>query len=237
MENHLKIEFNKLLELASEEEIKVDFLKKLSELFPGEVIFSTSFSYEDQVVTHLIKDFDIDIFTLDTGRLFEQTYETWTASRAFFKKNIKAYYPDPEALQIFVSENGPDSFYQSVDQRKACCNIRKVQPLKQALKGYKVWITGLRSEHSVGRKQMPQLEWDADHQIIKFHPLLNWTTKQVEDYVQSHHLPYNYLHKKGFVSIGCAPCTRAIKEGEDFRAGRWWWEDADKKECGLHIHQ
>lgn len=237
MENTLKIEYNKLLDNASTGVFGTDFLEVLANRFSGEVIFSTSFSYEDQVVTHLIKNLNIDIFTLDTGRLFEQTYETWASSRAFFKKRIKAYYPDAELLQEFVSENGPDSFYQSVEQRKACCNIRKVIPLKKALQGYKVWVTGLRSEHSTGRKEMPQLEWDPDHQIIKFHPILHWTTQQVTDYIKDHHLPYNHLHKKGFVSIGCEPCTRAIKEGEDFRAGRWWWEDADKKECGLHVHQ
>ncbi|KPE51031.1 phosphoadenosine phosphosulfate reductase [Chryseobacterium indologenes] len=212
-------------------------LQALADRFPGRVIFSTSFSYEDQVITHLIKDLNIEIFTLDTGRLFEQTYETWTNTRAFFKKNITAYYPDTEELKQFISENGPDSFYQSVEKRKACCDIRKVHPLKKALAGYDIWITGLRSEHSANRQNMPQLEWDADNKIIKFHPLLHWTSEQVADYVKTHHLPYNQLHKKGFVSIGCEPCTRAVKEGEDFRAGRWWWEDADKKECGLHIHQ
>ncbi|ASK29343.1 phosphoadenosine phosphosulfate reductase [Chryseobacterium sp. T16E-39] len=237
MENNLKIEFEKLLEKASESPFQPDFLQTLVERFPNKLIFSTSFSYEDQVITHLIKDLNIDIFTLDTGRLFEQTYETWTATRAFFKKDIKAYYPDTEEIQKFIVENGPDSFYQSVEQRKACCTIRKVHPLKKALAGYKVWITGLRSEHSANRQNMPQLEWDEDNQIIKFHPILHWTTEQVTDYVKAYHLPYNYLHKKGFVSIGCEPCTRAIKEGEDFRAGRWWWEDANKKECGLHIHQ
>ena len=141
-----------------------------------------------------------------------------------------------EELREFVTENGPDSFYQSVEKRKACCTIRKVHPLKKALEGYKVWITGLRSEHSPNRQNMPQLEWDQDNKIIKFHPILHWTTEQVTEYVKNHHLPYNHLHKKGFVSIGCEPCTRAIKEGEDFRAGRWWWEDANKKECGLHTH-
>ncbi|WP_261512302.1 phosphoadenylyl-sulfate reductase [Chryseobacterium paludis] len=237
MENNLKKEFEELLEKASDNTINTDFLQVVVEKFPGKVIFSTSFSYEDQIVTHLIKNLDVDIFTLDTGRLFEQTYETWTASRAFFKKEIKAYYPDTEEIREFVSQNGPDSFYQSVEQRKACCTIRKVHPLKKALQGYKVWITGLRSEHSTNRQNMPQLEWDEDNQIIKFHPLLHWTSEQVLEYVQMYHLPYNYLHKKGFVSIGCEPCTRAIKEGEDFRAGRWWWEDANKKECGLHIHK
>lgn len=237
MENSLKNEFENLVKEAGEASFQTNGLQILTERFPGKVIFSTSFSYEDQVITHLIKDLTIEIFTLDTGRLFEQTYETWTSTKAFFKKNIKAYYPDMEELSEFVTENGPDSFYQSVENRKACCTIRKVHPLKKALAGYKVWITGLRAEHSPNRQNMPQLEWDPDNKIIKFHPILHWTTEQVTEYVKDHHLPYNHLHKKGFVSIGCEPCTRAIKEGEDFRAGRWWWEDANKKECGLHIHQ
>lgn len=237
MENSLKNEYDILLKELSESTFRGHELATLADRFPDKVIFSTSFSYEDQVVTHLIKDLNIEIFTLDTGRLFEQTYETWTNTRAFFKKNIKAYYPDTEELKNFISENGPDSFYQSVEQRKACCAIRKVHPLKKALQGYQVWITGLRSEHSANRQNMPQLEWDPDNNIIKFHPILHWSSEEVADYVKTHHLPYNHLHKKGFVSIGCEPCTRAIKDGEDFRAGRWWWEDANKKECGLHIHQ
>ncbi|WP_454045686.1 phosphoadenylyl-sulfate reductase [Chryseobacterium sp. Marseille-Q8038] len=237
MKNSLENEYENLVKEASEASFQTNGLQILTERFPGEVIFSTSFSYEDQVITHLIKDLTIEIFTLDTGRLFEQTYETWTSTKAFFKKNIKAYYPDTEELREFVTENGPDSFYQSVEKRKACCTIRKVHPLRKALEGYKVWVTGLRSEHSPNRQNMPQLEWDPDNKIIKFHPILHWTTEQVTAYVKDHHLPYNHLHKKGFVSIGCEPCTRAIKEGEDFRAGRWWWEDANKKECGLHIHQ
>lgn len=237
MNNSLENEYENLVKEASEVSFQTNGLQILTERFPGEVIFSTSFSYEDQVITHLIKDLTIEIFTLDTGRLFEQTYETWTSTKAFFKKNIKAYYPDTEELREFVTENGPDSFYQSVEKRKACCTIRKVHPLRKALEGYKVWVTGLRSEHSANRQNMPQLEWDPDNRIIKFHPILHWTTEQVTAYVKDHHLPYNHLHKKGFVSIGCEPCTRAIKEGEDFRAGRWWWEDANKKECGLHIHQ
>ena len=237
MNNSLENEYENLVKEASEASFQTNGLQILTERFPGEVIFSTSFSYEDQVITHLIKDLTIEIFTLDTGRLFEQTYETWTSTKAFFKKNIKAYYPDTEELREFVTENGPDSFYQSVEKRKACCTIRKVHPLRKALEGYKVWVTGLRSEHSPNRQNMPQLEWDPDNKIIKFHPILHWNTEQVTAYVKDHHLPYNHLHKKGFVSIGCEPCTRAIKEGEDFRAGRWWWEDANKKECGLHIHQ
>lgn len=237
MENSLKLEFENLIKEWSETSKKDHFLSELVKRFPNETIFSTSFSYEDQVITHLLKDLDTTIFTIDTGRLFEQTYETWSASKAFFKKDIKAFFPDAEELQDFVSEKGPDSFYQSVENRKQCCAIRKVHPLKKALKGYKIWITGLRAEHSLNRQNIPQLEWDEAHQIIKFHPILHWSTEEVIEYVKKNQLPYNYLHKQGFASIGCAPCTRAIQEGEDMRAGRWWWEEANKKECGLHIHQ
>ncbi|HET9432271.1 MAG TPA: phosphoadenylyl-sulfate reductase, partial [Chitinophagaceae bacterium] len=146
-------------------------------------------------------------------------------------------YPDSFAVQEFVTEKGPNSFYESVDNRKQCCHIRKVEPLQRALKGNKIWITGIRAEQSNNRHDMPMLEWDEVNQIIKFHPLLNWTWGQVKQYVSRNDVPYNPLHDKGFVSIGCAPCTRAVKPGEDFRAGRWWWEDNSKKECGLHIHE
>jgi len=142
-------------------------------------------------------------------------------------------------MQIYyrsLSEKGPNSFYESVENRKQCCHIRKVEPLQRALKGNKIWITGIRAEQSNNRHDMPMIEWDEANQIIKFHPLLSWTWGQVKQYVSRNDVPYNPLHDKGFVSIGCAPCTRAIKPGEDFRAGRWWWEDNSKKECGLHIH-
>lgn len=237
MEDSLKIEFEKLKKVLAGESSAIDFLQRLTERFPNEVVFSTSFSYEDQVITHLIKDLNIEIFTLDTGRLFGQTYDTWTSTNAFFQKKVKAYYPDANELKEFVTENGPNSFYQSVEKRKTCCNIRKLHPLRKALQGYKVWITGLRSEHSANRQNIPQFEWDPDNKIIKYHPILHWTSEQVIAYVKANYLPYNPLHNLGFVSIGCEPCTRAVKEGEDFRAGRWWWEDASKKECGLHIHQ
>ncbi len=224
---------NSNLENFSNEEI----LQKLVSLFPGKVCFSTSFSFEDQVITEMVKDLTIKIFTLDTGRLFEETYNTWNLTRSKYNISVMAYYPDGEELEPFVQENGPDSFYRSVENRKTCCDIRKVHPLKRALQGNKVWITGLRAEHSSARENLSQFEWDESNQIIKFHPLLHWTTGEVKNYIQQHQIPYNILHDKGFVSIGCAPCTRAIQPGEDFRAGRWWWEDASKKECGLHVHK
>ena len=214
-------------------------LSVLAKEYPGKVVFSTSFSYEDQVITHLILEnkLPISIFTLDTGRLFAETYSVWSSTNEQYHTQIKAYYPDHSLLEDFIAEKGPNSFYESVANRKGCCYIRKVEPLKRALAGNEVWVTGLRAEHSPERKDLPVVEWDESNQIIKYHPLLHWTTEETKAYIKENHVPYNPLHDKGFVSIGCAPCTRAIKPGEDFRAGRWWWEDADKKECGLHVHE
>jgi phosphoadenosine phosphosulfate reductase len=215
-----------------------DFLFKLTDRFPGQVTFSTSFSYEDQVITDKIfkNNFPIKIFTLDTGRLFPETYSVWSATNERYNTHIKAYYPDHSLIENFVAQRGPNSFYESVQNRKDCCYIRKVEPLKRALKDNAVWITGLRAEHSIDRHDMPQVEWDEGNQVIKFHPLLNWTFDEVKEYINENNVPYNPLHDKGFVSIGCAPCTRAVRPGEDFRAGRWWWEDSVKKECGLHVN-
>lgn len=214
-------------------------IKLLTQQFPGQVTFSTSFSNEDQLITHEILSniLPVKIFTLDTGRLFGETYSVWSSANEKYNTKIKAYYPQENSLQEFVAAKGPNSFYESVDNRKQCCFIRKVEPLKRALAGNAVWITGLRAEHSANRTHLPIIEWDEANQIIKYHPILHWTTEEVTTYIRNNHVPYNPLHDKGFVSIGCAPCTRAIKPGEDFRAGRWWWEDADKKECGLHAHE
>ena len=216
-----------------------EVIKKLAEQFPGQVTFSTSFSFEDQVITHFIlsNQLPVNIFTLDTGRLFGETYSVWSATNEKYQTEIKGYYPDHSLLEPFVAENGPNSFYESVENRKNCCHIRKVEPLKRALKGNAIWITGLRAEHSPNRQNMPQVEWDESNEVIKYHPILHWSTKEVKDYINENDIPYNILHDRGFVSIGCAPCTRAIRDGEDFRAGRWWWEDNSKKECGLHVHQ
>lgn len=224
-----------IAKLLSIEEV----ISRLTTEFPNQVTFSTSFSYEDQVITDKIlsNELDVSIFTLDTGRLFEETYSCWSATNERYQTKIKAYYPDQSLLEPFIAEHGPNSFYESVDERKACCFVRKVEPLKRALKGNSIWITGIRAEHSNNRQDMPQVEWDEINQIIKYHPLLHWTTEEVKDYINDNNIPYNILHDRGFVSIGCAPCTRAIKPGEDFRAGRWWWEDNTKKECGLHVHQ
>jgi phosphoadenosine phosphosulfate reductase len=219
-------------------DIELQGLRQLAQHYPAGVVFSTSFSFEDQAITHAIlsNQLPFGIFTLDTGRMFAETYSVWSSTNEKYNTHIKAYYPDAAALQAFVEEKGPNSFYESVDNRKACCHIRKVEPLKRALAGNKVWITGLRAGHSAARESLQQVEWDEGNQVIKYHPLLHWTTEEVKAYIHQHKVPYNPLHDRGFVSIGCAPCTRAVKPGEDFRAGRWWWEDADKKECGLHEH-
>jgi phosphoadenosine phosphosulfate reductase len=213
-------------------------LRILASRFPNEVVFSTSFGLEDQAITYLIASnkIPVKVFTLDTGRIFPETYTTWSRTVEKYGLSISAYYPETFSVQEFVTAKGPNSFYESVENRKQCCHIRKVEPLQRALKGNKIWITGIRAEQSNNRHDMPMLEWDEVNQIIKFHPLLSWTWGQVKQYVSRNDVPYNPLHDKGFVSIGCAPCTRAIKPGEDFRAGRWWWEDNSKKECGLHIH-
>ena len=176
----------------------------------------------------------IKVFTLETGRLFPETYYVWNRTMEMYGKPIHAYYPNNELLEQMVNAKGPSSFYESVENRKECCGIRKVEPLNRALAGNKCWVTGIRAEQSVDRQFMGNLEWDEQHNLIKFHPIFGWTLEQVKEYIRLHNVPYNTLHDRGFPSIGCQPCTRAVQPGEDFRAGRWWWEDQSKKECGLH---
>lgn len=214
-------------------------LERLYQAFPGQLTFSTSFSFEDQMLTDIIvkSGVPVEIFTLDTGRLFPETYYTWNQTVANYGIAIKAFYPPADGIGAFVTQFGPNAFYDSPELRKECCRLRKVVPLQQALQGKQVWITGLRAEHSPNRQDLQVLEWDGSNQIIKYNPLLHITTAEVQDYIKANNVVYNPLHDKGFISIGCAPCTRAIRPGEDFRAGRWWWEDASKKECGLHVHE
>lgn len=199
------------------------------------VVFSTSFGKEDQAITHIIANdkLPISIFTLDTGRLFEETYEVFERTRKKYNLSIKAYTPNQNRLTDLVSKKGPYSFYESVENRKECCNIRKIEPLKQALVDAEIWVTGLRKEQSLNRDQMEQVEWDEINGVIKVHPLFYWSKDELDKFLDNHNIPINALHKKGFPSIGCGPCTRAVEKGEDERAGRWWWEDS-KKECGLH---
>lgn len=213
-----------------------DALKITAQLFPQKVRFSSSLGQEDQVLTHIIarNQLDIKIFTIDTGRLFNETYETLDRTEARYKIKIDVYFPQADAVQQMVGEKGINLFYESVQHRQTCCGVRKVEPLNRALRGAAVWLTGLRADQTDHRKNIPVVEWLPDKEIYKINPLLHWSYNDVLDYLNQHHIPYNPLHDRGFISIGCAPCTRAIEKGEDPRAGRWWWE-ASHKECGLHI--
>ena len=207
----------------------------LADEYKGKVVFSTSFGQEDQVITSIIatNDLPITIFSLDTGRLFQETYDVFHKTLKKYNKEIKVYFPEATAVEKLLEEKGPNSFYDSVENRKECCFIRKVAPLTKALKGNAIWITGLRAEQSENRNDLALFEYDTHFDIIKFNPLLKWTLAEVQKYIADNNVPQNALHKQGFVSIGCAPCTRAIIPGEDIRAGRWWWESSHK-ECGLH---
>ncbi|MEQ1678853.1 MAG: phosphoadenylyl-sulfate reductase, partial [Chitinophagaceae bacterium] len=198
----------------------------ISRLFPAETVFSSSLGQEDQVITDAVfkNGVPVKIFTIDTGRLYNEVYELLDRTTARYKQPIQVYFPEAADVEAFVTTKGINSFYESVENRKECCHIRKVKPLNRALKGAKVWITGLRSEQSTNRNTMKMIEWDESRQLYKFNPLINWSYADVLEYIEKHNVPYNPLHDKEFISIGCAPCTRAIEPGEDPRAGRWWWE-------------
>ncbi len=213
-----------------------DYLTQLASLEGVRIAFSSSLSWEDQVLTHAIfsRDLPIRVFTLDTGRLFPETYSVIESTRQRYGKNLEVYFPEYQAVQELVTQKGPISFYESLENRKECCFIRKVEPLNRALEGVDVWITGLRADHSENRANLGLVEWDEQRRIVKVNPLANWSLEEVKEYIKQYNVPYNVLQDRGFVSLGCQPCTRAIKEGEPFRAGRWWWEDSSKKECGLH---
>jgi len=225
---------NALLEQTKDFSIE-ETLSFIANEYKDKVVFSTSFGQEDQVITALIakNDLPITIFTLDTGRLFQETYDVFHKTVKKYKVAIQTYFPEASQVENLLNTKGPNSFYESVENRKECCFIRKVVPLTKALKGNSVWITGLRAEQSENRNDLHLFEYDEKFEIIKFNPLLKWTLEEVQKYIDDNNVPQNALHKKGFVSIGCAPCTRAIAEGEDIRAGRWSWESSHK-ECGLH---
>lgn len=210
-------------------------MQYLVQQYPGAVAFSTSFGQEDQVIADMIwrAKLPVRVFTLDTGRLFQETYDLMDLTRARYKQNFEVYFPETSAVEKLLLEKGPNSFYESVENRKECCYIRKVVPLNRALQGVKVWITGLRAEQSENRQALDALEWDESRQLYKYNPLIHWSYDEMMDYIRKNNVPYNKLHDKGFISIGCAPCTRAVEAGEHPRAGRWWWE-LSKKECGLH---
>jgi phosphoadenosine phosphosulfate reductase len=198
--------------------------------------FANSFGAEDMVLTDLIARHypGIEMFTLDTGRLPEETYSLMKEVADRYGIRVPVYFPEPAAVEAYVAQNGPNAFYESVDLRKRCCHIRKVEPLKRALSGKRAWITGLRRDQAPTRKNLTESEFDAENGLQKFSPLLDWSESDVWAYIKQFDVPYNALHDKGYTSIGCAPCTRPITRGEDVRAGRWWWEDPEVKECGLH---
>jgi phosphoadenosine phosphosulfate reductase len=204
--------------------------------FGERIVLSTSLGLEDQVLTEMVlrQKKGVEVFTLDTGRLFPETYDLIARTNKHFGIRMKTYFPEPSAVEKMVAEKGINLFYDSVENRKMCCGIRKVAQLPRAFAGKDAWICGLRKDQSVSRFFNRLVEWDANNGLVKINPLINWTEKQVWEYIRSHSIPYNLLHDQGFPSIGCEPCTRAIETGEDVRAGRWWWENDLHKECGLH---
>lgn len=215
------------------EEMLKFFLAKYKE----RIALASSFSGEDQVLTDLILKIDpgARIFTIDTGRLPEETYEVMTATMKKYGRGFEIYFPAAAEVEEMTGGRGPNLFYESIEDRKRCCTVRKIRPLQQALRTLEVWITGLRKEQAVTRREVKKIEWDGTNNLLKLNPLADWTEEQVWDYIRAHRLPYNKLHDRGYPSIGCAPCTRAVKPGEDIRAGRWWWEAPEHKECGLHL--
>lgn len=214
-------------------------LRKALELFGDKITFATSLGAEDQVITFMLSQTEksANIITLDTGRVFPETYDLLHRTVNRYGIAIKSYYPDTTQVEEMVNTKGINLFYESIKNRKLCCHIRKIVPLRRALQGKDAWITGLRREQSVTRTDLKIVEWDAANGLIKINPLLEWSEEQVWDFIKLKDIPYNKLHDQGFPSIGCQPCTRAIAEGDDLRAGRWWWEMPDSKECGLHGRQ
>ena len=217
---------------ASAQEVVGYFLQAYS----GRIALSSSLSIEDQVLTDIIvrQDKGARIFTLDTGRLFPETYQLIDKTNLTYGIQIEVFFPDYKEVQRMVREEGINLFYNSIESRHRCCQIRKLEPLGRAFQGLDAWICGLRREQSVTRRDMQVVEWDEMHQLIKVNPLISWTEQQVWDYIRANHVPYNKLHDRNYPSIGCEPCTRAVKPGEDVRAGRWWWENPEHRECGLH---
>src|SRR5262245_6029641 len=224
------------MDLAEKTSELISYLKQIEDT-RSPAAMACSFGAEDMVLIDAIAGYarKIEVFTLDTGRLPEETYGLFEAVRDKYPIVIHTYSPDAGTVEAWVEQNGPNAFYKSVTQRQQCCHIRKVEPLRRALAGKKSWITGLRREQSQARQALEHEAWDEANGLIKINPLLEWTHDDVWAYIRAHGVPYNALHDRGYPSIGCAPCTRAVQPGEDIRAGRWWWETSSK-ECGLHEH-
>ena len=213
-----------------------EILSFFSGQYGNELAFATSLGAEDQVLTYLLSQInkDVRIFTLDTGRLFPETIDLIDKTNKLYDINISVYFPEFSQVEKMVNSKGINLFYESIENREECCHIRKIIPMKRALKGVKAWVSGLRSEQSVTRQDLSVVSWDEKFGLVKINPLLNWTETQLWDFIKIHDIPYNELHDKGYPSIGCQPCTRAVEPGEDVRGGRWWWEMPENKECGLH---
>jgi len=234
MKNRIE-KFKKLLADKGTKEVLDFFINDLG----VKVSLASSLGAEDQVLTDLMYEVnkDADIFTLDTGRLPKETYDLIERTNEKYKKKIKVYFPQTQEVESLVNEKGMFSFYNSIDDRKECCYIRKIEPLKRALKDLDVWITGLRREQSITRDKMELIEWDEANGLLKINPLIDWSEDDIWIYIKRNNVPYNKLHNQGYPSIGCEPCSRAVKEGFDIRSGRWWWENPEHKECGLHIKE
>ena len=215
-----------------------DRIREMRRRIEGRIVFSTSLQLEDQAILHAIAESgaDIDIFTLDTGRLFPEVLETVELSEIRYRLRIRLVAPDANEVQELVARDGVFGFRHSIENRKSCCEIRKVRPLNRELSGAQGWISGLRREHSEERSEVKLAAWDDARGLIKVNPVADWSTQDLTAYVAANNIPVNPLHARGFVSIGCAPCTRAVQPGENPRAGRWWWENEEKKECGLHMN-
>lgn len=214
-------------------------IAEAARLVPGRISLSTSLGLEDQAILHAIAEggAEIDVFTLDTGRHFPETLETVAASERRYGIRIRVVVPDAGEAEDLTARDGILGFRLSVEARKACCDVRKVRPLRRTLEGAAGWITGLRRSQSAGRAEVPFASWDEDYGLIKVNPIADWSAEQLDAYIKVNDIPVNSLHARGFPSIGCQPCTRAIRPGEDIRAGRWWWENEDGKECGLHARK
>jgi phosphoadenosine phosphosulfate reductase len=232
---------NEIGKLASrfEKSEPIEVLRWALDTYHPKIALASSFGAEDVVLIDMLSSLksDVKIFTLDTGRLPQETYDVMDAVRRKYGFQIEVYFPATRAIEDMVNKYGLNPFYHSVNLRKVCCNVRKVEPLRRALSGLNAWITGLRREQAFTRASIPKVVIDKDHRcIVKVNPLADWSGEQVWRYIRAHNVPYNKLHDRGYSSIGCAPCTRAVASSEDFRAGRWWWERG-VKECGLHYQE
>ena len=212
-------------------------LASLRRSVAGRIVFTTSFGIEDQAITHMIREggHDIEIVTLDTGRLYSETHAVWAETEQRYRLRIRSFHPDPQALAALLDDWGANGFYHTKDARLACCGLRKVEPLRRALAGAEAWVTGLRADQSQARGDIMGIEFDTGHGMAKAAPLHDWSRDDVAGFCKANSVPINALHAQGYPSIGCEPCTRAVKPGEPERAGRWWWEQDDAKECGLHV--